>query len=86
MESLIETLGGREENDMRIIPLHGCELAGIDLQLGQMAGKTYLHLAADAGQGAGFNRLIGLEPGQMLKRAQFCGGELLLHFNESDSI
>ena len=84
-DAFLDLFGGREKDGALVIPLHGCELSGVDLSMGEMDGRVVFRLQLAIEGGQHLERLFTLPADCNLADATWAVGELHLNLDRSRS-
>ncbi len=79
--AMLNRFDGRLDEGHISLPLHGCELSGIELSETEVDGSTILKLSLSSRQGDAFEQAFQLPQGSRLATASWQSGELHLHLN-----
>jgi hypothetical protein len=77
-EAMLDRFGGRTEDGALILPLHGCELSGVKVEIGEIEGRTIIKLNLEGREGSELEQAFALPVGSGLESAVFSAGELHL--------
>ena len=85
IDAFLDLLGGSEKDGGLVIPLHGCELSGINLSMGEVNGLAVFRLELATGQGQRMERLFSLPTDCNLANAIWTAGELHLNLDRNQA-
>ncbi len=78
-EAMLDRFEGRSEDGVLILPLHGCELSGVSVEIGEIEGHTIIKLNLEGREGLELEQAFALPLGSGLESAIWSAGELHLH-------
>ena len=78
-DAMLDRFGGRSENGAIVLPVHGCELSGVGVEIGEIEGHTIIKLNLEGREGDELEQAFALPIGSSLEAATFTAGELHLH-------
>lgn len=81
--AFLDLFSGSEKDGALVIPLHGCELSGVDLSMGEVDGRVVFRLQLATGRSQRLERLFTLPSDCNLADAIWTAGELHLNLDRS---
>ncbi|MDP6742231.1 MAG: hypothetical protein QF807_00270 [Candidatus Thalassarchaeaceae archaeon] len=77
-EAMLDRFDGKTDDDHISLPLHGCELSGVQLNICEIAGDSIVKLNVTGRDGAELEQAFSLPAGSRLANATWNAGELHL--------
>lgn len=84
-DAFLDLFGGSEKDGALVIPLHGCELAGVGLSMGVVDDSVVFRLQLTTEGSQRLERLFTLPADCNLSDATWAAGELHLNLDRSQS-